>query len=222
MARAPILAAGGIVVRGSHRPLIAIVQLRKSKNWVLPKGKLKPTEDAIAAAKREVLEETGHDVLVHEFLGSMTYEVGGGRAKIVQFWRMQANGGPVRELMCDVKAVQWLPLEAALEKLSHAREQLFLANVGPIVLKTRTRPVRLNKSPAQPARKSVVNSTERSARKKLGEIHRRRPKELVAPETRTREDLVAPPESAVPAARKSLVEKVWVWVRQKVLGSTDT
>ena len=58
--RAPILAAGGIVLQEGSRPRIAIVRLRKQKIWVLPKGKLYPGERALAAAKREVLEETGH------------------------------------------------------------------------------------------------------------------------------------------------------------------
>src|SRR5258705_2005090 len=111
--RAPTLAAGGIVVRDAPEPLIAIVQLRKDKAWVLPKGKLKASEDALAAAKREVLEETGHKVTAHEFLGSMSHAADG-KLKIVQFWRMRAIGGPVRKLMRDVKAVQWLPLEQAV------------------------------------------------------------------------------------------------------------
>jgi 8-oxo-dGTP diphosphatase len=134
MARAPILAAGGIVVRGGREPLIAVVQLRKQGQWVLPKGKLSGRESALAAARREVLEETGHEVSVHEFLGTMSYDVRG-RPKIVQFWRMRANGEPVRRLMHDVKAVRWLPLEQALDKLTHPRERVFLANVAPIALK---------------------------------------------------------------------------------------
>lgn len=136
MTRPPILAAGGIVVQGDHEPLIAIVRLRKDKAWVLPKGKLKGQEDALDAAKREVLEETGHDVSVHEFLGSMSHEVRNGRRKVVQFWRMRACGGPVRELMRDVQAVQWLPLDQAVGTLTHTHEQVFLANVGPAAIKT--------------------------------------------------------------------------------------
>ena len=88
-ARAPILAAGGIVLREGSRPRIAIVRLRRDKSWVLPKGKLYPGEHARAAAKREVLEETGHEVSVHAFLGSLSYLVAG-KIKIVQFWHMRA------------------------------------------------------------------------------------------------------------------------------------
>jgi 8-oxo-dGTP diphosphatase len=134
----PVRAAGGIVVRGASAPLIAIVRLRKDKTWVLPKGKLKPDEDALAAAKREVLEETGHDVSVHEFLGSMSHAAGR-KHKIVQFWRMRAVGGPVRKLMRDVRAVKWLPLEQAVETLTHAHERAFLADVGPTALEAAAR-----------------------------------------------------------------------------------
>jgi 8-oxo-dGTP diphosphatase len=132
-ARSPIQAAGGIVIRGDREPLIAIVQLRKSDQWVLPKGKLDRDESAVAAARREVLEEVGHEVNVHEFLGTMAYAVGS-RPKVVQFWRMEATGEPVGRLMNDVKAVAWLPLAAAIDRLSHPREQAFLRNVGPAAL----------------------------------------------------------------------------------------
>jgi len=133
----PVLAAGGIVVRDAPEPRIAIVRLRKDKAWVLPKGKLKENEDALAAAKREVLEETGHEVSVHEFLGSMS-QAAGGRPKIVQFWRMQAVGGPVRKLMRDVRSVKWLPLDEAIETLTHVHEQAFLASVGPTAIEAAT------------------------------------------------------------------------------------
>ena len=139
MARGPVFAAGGIVVRGGSEPRIAVVQLRKDGTWVLPKGKLNKGEHVVAAAKREVLEETGHDVTIHEFLGTMSYDTGN-KPKIVQFWRMDASPKPVRPLMRDVKAVEWLPLGKAVGKLTHSREQVFLANVGPTALKSAASP----------------------------------------------------------------------------------
>ena len=135
MADNPILAAGGIVVRGNTRPTVAVVQLRKDGDWVLPKGKLNRGEDAVAAAEREVHEETGHPVTVKEFVGTLCYEVNG-RSKIVQFWRMHPNGGPVRELMHDIKQVAWLPLEKAIRKLARPHEKAFLASAGPAAIKS--------------------------------------------------------------------------------------
>ena len=111
----PILAAGGIVLRRQQPPLIAVVRLRKRDEWVLPKGKLDEGETARAAARREVLEETGHNVTVHEFLGTLVYD-SGGRSKIVHYWRMEAAGEPARELMNDVRVVDWLPFDAAVAK----------------------------------------------------------------------------------------------------------
>jgi len=133
MARASVLAAGGIVLRQDEIPLIAVVRLRKRNEWVLPKGKLDDGETPREAAEREVLEETGHDVSVHDFLGTLVYE-SGGRCKVVHYWRMEASPTPSRALMNDVRAVDWLPLEDAIERLSRAYERAFLENVGPLAL----------------------------------------------------------------------------------------
>jgi 8-oxo-dGTP diphosphatase len=133
MARTPVLAAGGIVLRQAETPLIAVVRLRKRNEWVLPKGKLDHGETPRAAAEREVNEETGHDVSVHEFLGTLVYDSRGG-SKVVHFWRMEAGRDPVRKLMRDVKAVEWLQLDDAIDRLSRGYERAFLEQVGPIAL----------------------------------------------------------------------------------------
>lgn len=127
--KAPILSAGGIVTRGRKRPLIAIVQLRQQKTWVLPKGKLHKNETTIQAARREAIEETGRDVLVYEYLGQIVYQ-SRGRPKVAKFWRMEARGKPLK-LMRDVQKVEWLPLAKAVAKLTRERERKFLRRVGP-------------------------------------------------------------------------------------------
>src|SRR3974377_318256 len=139
-----ILAAGGIVFRKKRRPEIAVVQLRKYPHWVLPKGKLKRNEKPRSAAKREGVEETGHNVSVQEFLGAIAYESSGG-AKVVQFWRMKADGESVRGLASDIREVRWLSVKKALETLSLPREQIFLRHgIATVETKKRTRRKRLN------------------------------------------------------------------------------
>jgi 8-oxo-dGTP diphosphatase len=140
MARTPVLAAGGIVLRQAATPLVAVVRLRKRNEWVLPKGKLDSGETPRAAAEREVNEETGHNVSVHEFLGTLVYDSRSG-TKVVHFWRMEAGREPVRKLMRDVKAVEWLPLEDAVDRLSRGYERAFLEQVGPIALSAVNAPV---------------------------------------------------------------------------------
>ena len=133
MARTPVQAAGGIVLRREATPLVAVVRQRKRSEWVLPNGKLDAGETARAAAEREVLEETGHTVSVHEFLGTLVYD-SNGRSKVVHYWRMEAGLAPARNLMRDVEAVDWLPLDRAVKRLSRDHERAFLANVGPLAL----------------------------------------------------------------------------------------
>jgi 8-oxo-dGTP diphosphatase len=179
MAKESVLAAGGIVLRREQPPLVAVVRLRKRDEWVLPKGKLNDGETARAAARREVLEETGHNVTVHEFVGTLVYE-SGGRSKVVHYWRMEAGGEQVHELMNDVTAVDWLPLDAAVARLSRSYERAFLANVGPIAMTVLARKLK-----AKPA---AATSKAAPATKK-----RRRP--AVAPELPL---TVPPPQLVVP------------------------
>jgi 8-oxo-dGTP diphosphatase len=141
MARDPVHAAGGIVVRGGAQPRIAVVRRSKDDAWVLPRGKLERDESPAAGARREAFEETGHRVKVHEFLGAITYRARS-RPKIVQFWRMKAERYPSRDVTKDIVAVEWLPLMAAVRRLSYPLEKLFLRHVGRRILRRRRKPAR--------------------------------------------------------------------------------
>jgi 8-oxo-dGTP pyrophosphatase MutT (NUDIX family) len=55
---APRRAAGAVIFRRSDRG-VRLLLLRAYKNWDFPKGLIEPGEDALAAARREVQEETG-------------------------------------------------------------------------------------------------------------------------------------------------------------------
>ena len=51
-------AAGAVVFRRGERGIRLLI-LRAYKNWDFPKGMVEPGEEALAAARREVAEETG-------------------------------------------------------------------------------------------------------------------------------------------------------------------
>jgi 8-oxo-dGTP diphosphatase len=151
------MAAGGIVLRREQPPLVAVVRLRKRDEWVLPKGKLDDGETPRDAAKREVLEETGHNVTVHEFLGTLVLDTGT-RCKIVHYWRMEAASEQTRPLMDDIRAVDWLPLDDAVARLSRGHEKTFLENVGPYALAGLIR-----RTKAKPASEEKVAATDKFA-----------------------------------------------------------
>ena len=161
MAREAIHAAGGIVLRGGAKPRVAVVRRSKDDRWVLPRGKLKRDENPIAGAKREALEETGHRVEVHEFLGAITY-LTRGRPKLVQFWHMRAAERPSRDLTADIEEVEWLPLAAAVRRLSFPLEKLFLRTVGRRMLRRR----RHRRKPRRKLARSAPRARRAAARKK--------------------------------------------------------
>jgi len=162
MAGKSIQGAGGIVVRGGARPLVAVVQRSKDHLWVLPRGKLKRNERPIIGAQREVVEETGHGVRVREYLGAIAYRTGG-RVKVVRFWRMQATAQPSRDVMKDIVAVQWLPLAAAIRRLSYPLEKSFLKDVGRFALRRHIRRSRRKASAPTTKAKARRRRSTRSA-----------------------------------------------------------
>ena len=72
-------AAGGVVVRLDG--LIAVVHRPRQNDWTLPKGKLEAGEDDLAAAVREVEEETGWSAVITADLGTVEYTLPDGRRK---------------------------------------------------------------------------------------------------------------------------------------------
>jgi len=121
-----IHAAGGIVWReNNHQQTIAVVHRHKHQDWSLPKGKLTEEESWKEAALREVMEETGWQVEIKEYAGSISY-ICKGVPKVVLFWHMDAREEDPELLNGEVDKVRWLPLEEALEILDYDDEKELL------------------------------------------------------------------------------------------------
>lgn len=127
-----IRAAGGLVWRdsadGKGKELAVIRRNRYSgEGWTLPKGKVIPEDKTWQeAAEREVGEETGWEVCVKGFVGCNSYTVNG-TPKVVLYWNMSLTGKPHSKDSGEVKEVQWIAPEEALEKLHHAGDRALLS-----------------------------------------------------------------------------------------------
>lgn len=120
-----VFAAGCVLWRRSPRGPggleICLVHRPKYDDWSHPKGKLKRGEDTLAAALREVLEETGHRCVPGARLPTAEYWARG-RPKHVTYWAAEAITGSFAAGE-EVDRIVWLPPAAARERLTQPRDR---------------------------------------------------------------------------------------------------
>lgn len=120
-----VLAAGCVLWRRSPhggRLELALVFRPKWADWSWPKGKLKRSETFEAAARREVLEETGYTCRLGTELPQSRYTDAQGRPKEVHYWAAEATGGAF-EPNEEVSDLVWLTPDEAREQLTHERDR---------------------------------------------------------------------------------------------------
>jgi 8-oxo-(d)GTP phosphatase len=124
--RAPVVAAaGGVVWRPAADGGIETVVVHRPRydDWSLPKGKLDAGENALTAAVREVLEETGLHVVVGRRSLRTRYEVAAG-PKQVDYWLMRAVGTEEPfEPNDEVDELRWLPVAEAAALMTHEHDR---------------------------------------------------------------------------------------------------
>jgi ADP-ribose pyrophosphatase YjhB (NUDIX family) len=107
-----------------HRP--------KYDDWSLPKGKPESGEHLLQTAHREVLEETGLDVVLGRRSVCTHYEVrlpdGGAAPKRVDYWTARWTGGEFRA-NDEVDELRWLPVADAAQLCTHEHDRAVLADL---------------------------------------------------------------------------------------------
>ncbi|MFD0038411.1 NUDIX hydrolase [Streptomyces anulatus] len=120
-----VLAAGCVLWRrapdGDGNDVeVCLVHRPRYDDWSFPKGKLKRGEEPLAAAVREVLEETGHHCAPGDRLPTSRYAVDG-RPKEVAYWAAEATGGSFTA-NDEVDRILWLTPDAARVRLTRPRD----------------------------------------------------------------------------------------------------
>lgn len=137
--REVVHAAGALVWRVRQGRLqVLLVHRPRYRDWSWPKGKVDPGEHVVAAAVREVAEETAYDVVLGVPLPGLAYDLDDGRRKQVSYWAAQVAGRreatalrarpPVPPpVATEIDRTRWLDVEAAATTLSRAADREPLA-----------------------------------------------------------------------------------------------
>jgi 8-oxo-dGTP diphosphatase len=112
-------AAGVVVFRGTARKReVLSVHRPHGADWSLPKGKVEFGEHILAAAIRECDEETGYQVSLGPYLGSMEY-VAAGRPKRVDYWLAHVVGDEGFAPDDEVDAIAWIRIMDVRSRLTY-------------------------------------------------------------------------------------------------------
>ncbi|NBX70848.1 MAG: NUDIX hydrolase [Actinobacteria bacterium] len=116
-----VIASGAVPSRqGESGTEYLLIHRAHRSDWTLPKGKVEPGEHVIAAAIREVREETGFAVVLGAPLPTQQYLVKD-VPKAVFYWHATIVGGSFVP-NDEVDEILWLPLNKAIKKLTYEHD----------------------------------------------------------------------------------------------------
>lgn len=131
------LAAPGEVIDPADIEVL-MVHRPRYHDWSWPKGKAEHGEPLVAAAVREVEEETGQVVTLGAPLTTQRYRLGGGQTKEVHYWvGTPVSGGPAafvrapvaRAPRTEIDRAEWVAPERAAEMLTRRGDRRLLSDL---------------------------------------------------------------------------------------------
>lgn len=132
-----VRAAGAVVTRKGGDVLL--VHRPRYDDWSFPKGKVDPGEHVVAAAIREVAEETGLDVRLGPPLPGQRYGLTNGRTKAVSYWTARVVGSDDVSryaVNSEIDQVAWMAWDKARAVLTYERDRQTLDHARPLRRKT--------------------------------------------------------------------------------------
>ena len=127
-----IIAAGGVVWRRDIDGDVEVLLVHRLRynDWSLPKGKVEEGEALISCAYREILEETGLNIKLGPYVGSVEYYVPDG-LKHVAYWSASIiedhSSFHANE---EVDQIIWLDVESAAFKATRDSDRYILERFG--------------------------------------------------------------------------------------------
>ncbi len=117
---------GAIII--DNEKVLVIQQV--AGHWGFPKGHVEEGETEVETAKREIKEETNLDVEINEnYRYTEKYSPAEGIEKEVVYFVAKKIGGEIKVQEEEVKNVEWLTYQKAVERLTYKNSKQLLEKV---------------------------------------------------------------------------------------------
>ena len=126
--------AGGVVTNNEGEVLVVS---QRGRSWSLPKGHIDPGEDALAAAKREIYEESGiRDLELVRELGTyerhkISWDGGDDRSerKVITMFLFRTSEKNLKPVDPDNPEARWVEKSKVALLLTHDKDKEFFRRV---------------------------------------------------------------------------------------------
>ena len=126
---------GAIVYRKFHGNIeLLLVKHVNSGHWSFPKGHVELGETEVETAQREILEETGIEVIIgSSFRESVTYSPKKGTQKIVGYVLAKAKGYDFIPQPDEIADIKWVEIGRAQSVLSYDNDRSIVSKARTII-----------------------------------------------------------------------------------------
>ena len=137
------ISAGGVAFRfNDSKPEVAIVAVKPSRRWQLPKGLIDAGETEEQAALREVREEAGIECKIIEKIETVEYwyfaQNKGERVryhKFVHFFLLEYVLGETKNHDREIAEARWVSVDEAVEMLAFKSEKDVVRKAAELISK---------------------------------------------------------------------------------------
>ncbi len=126
---------GAIVYRKFHGNIeILLVKHVNSGHWSFPKGHVELGETEVETAQREILEETGIEVIIDSsFRETVTYSPKKGTQKMVVYFLAKAKGYDFIPQPDEIADIKWVEIGRAQSVLSYDNDRSIVSKARTII-----------------------------------------------------------------------------------------
>ena len=126
---------GAIVYRKFHgNTEILLIKHVNSGHWSFPKGHVELGETEVETAQREILEETGIEVIIDSsFRETVTYSPKKGTQKIVVYFLAKAKGYDFIPQPDEIADIKWVEIGRAQSVLSYDNDRSIVSKARTII-----------------------------------------------------------------------------------------